>query len=196
MAFVHKGFANTNEGRKFDDRRNSRNKDRRSSRGANFTAASQPKEDKQPVKSDAQCPLSDGTHKLWNCPLFKNMSVSDRYAAVKKHKLCFGCFGNHGVKDCKMKECGINGCKSKHNRLLHSDLKAESKEVPAEQSKLSAALSSNANKVTSFLQILPVTVKHASQIVKTFAFLDTGSSISFINQSLQKLLKFVVLRQL
>ena len=32
-------------------------------------------------------------------------------------------------------------------------------------------------------------MKHAPQIVKTFAFLDTGSSISFINQSLQKLLK-------
>ena len=98
-------------------RRSSRNNDRRSSRGANFTAASQTKEDKQPVKSDAQCPLSDGTHKLWNCPLFKNMSVSDRYAAVKKHKLCFGCFGNHGVKDCKMTKCGMNGCNSKHNRL-------------------------------------------------------------------------------
>ena len=45
------------------------------------------------------CPLADGTHKICNCPLFKNMSVNDRYAAVRKQRLCCGCLGKgHAIK--------------------------------------------------------------------------------------------------
>ena len=50
------------------------------------------------------------------------MSVNDRYAAVRKQRLCYGCLGKgHAVKDCKVNACGINGCIKKHNRLLHSE---------------------------------------------------------------------------
>ena len=36
------------------------------------------------------CPLADGTHKVWNCPLFRNMIVNDWYAAVRKQRLYYG----------------------------------------------------------------------------------------------------------
>ena len=49
------------------------------------------------------------------------MNVTDRYAAVRKERLCYGCLGKgHAIKDCKVHPCGINGCTKKHNRRLHS----------------------------------------------------------------------------
>ena len=67
--------------------------DERISKTSNFSASSNVKETKQ-TQSD-HCPLADGTHKIWNCPLFRNMSVNDRYAVVKKQRLFYGCLGKY-----------------------------------------------------------------------------------------------------
>ena len=80
IAFVHKGFSAFKGERREKDRR-STNRDKRFSKTSNFSASSNVKETKQ-TQSD-HCPLADGTHKIWNCPLFRNMSVNDRYAAVR-----------------------------------------------------------------------------------------------------------------
>ena len=49
------------------------------------------------------CQLADGTHEIWNCLLFKKMSVNDRYAAVREQRLCYGCLGKgHAIKGCKV----------------------------------------------------------------------------------------------
>ena len=34
-----------------------------------------------------QCPLADDTHCIWNCPLFNNLGINDRYLAVGKQRL-------------------------------------------------------------------------------------------------------------
>ena len=79
MAFVHEGFSAFKGGRKDEDRR-SANRDKRFSKTLNFSASSNVKEVKQ-MHND-QCPLADGTHKIWNCPLFRNMrSVCSREEA-------------------------------------------------------------------------------------------------------------------
>ena len=44
------------------------------------------------MQSD-HCPLADGTHKVWNGPLIRNMSVNDRYLAVRKQRLRYGFLG-------------------------------------------------------------------------------------------------------
>ena len=112
IAFVHKGFSAFKGERREEDRR-STNRDKRFSKTSNFSASSNVKETTQ-TQSD-HCTLVDGTHKIWNCPLFRNMSVNDRYAAVRKQRLCNGCLGKgHAIKDCK-----VNACIKKHNRLLH-----------------------------------------------------------------------------
>ena len=85
------------------------NRDKQFTKTANFSASSKLKETMQ-MQSD-HCPLADSTHKIWNCPLFRNMSLNDRYAEVKKQRLCYGCLGKrHSIKDCKVNACGINGC--------------------------------------------------------------------------------------
>ena len=64
----------------------------------------------KPTQSD-QYPLADGNYRVWNCPLFKNLNVIDRYMAARKQRLCYGCLGKgHAIKDGKINACGINGC--------------------------------------------------------------------------------------
>ena len=66
------------------------------------------------VMGDGKC------HKLHSCPKFKELSVLERLAKVKKHGLCFRCFGRHWANKCRCtKRCGVNGCTRLHNELLH-----------------------------------------------------------------------------
>ena len=119
IALVHEGFSAFKGERREEDQR-STNRDKRFSKTSNFSACSNVKETKQ-TQSD-HCPLADGTHKIWNCQLFRNMGVNDRYAAVRKQRLCYGRLGKgHALGECKVNACGINGCIKKHNRLLHSE---------------------------------------------------------------------------
>ena len=118
-AFVHEGFS-IFKGKWSEEERWSTNRDKRFSKTSNFSAISNVQATKQ-TKSD-HCLLADGTHKILNCPLFRNMSLNDRYAAVRKQRLCYGCLSKgHTVNDCKVNPCGINGCIKKHNGLLHSE---------------------------------------------------------------------------
>ena len=185
IAFVHEVFSAFKGGRREKDRR-STNRDKRFSKTSNFSASSNVKEMKQ-TQSD-HCSLADGTQKIWNCPLFKNMSVNDRYAAVRKQRLCYGCLGKgHAIKDCKVNACGINGCIKKHNRLL---LQSENQMDEGNHAvNVSAATINQINEVTSFLQIVPVSIQSGGNRLNTYAFLDSGSTVSFIDQCVQEKLR-------
>ena len=151
MAFVHEGFSAFKGERKEEDRRNT-NREKRFSKTSNFSASSNLQETKQTQNNN--CPLADGAHKIWNSPIFKNMNVTDHYAAVRKERLCYGCLGKgHAIKDCKVHPCGINGCTKKHNRLLHSDNQMDE---GSHAVNVSAATINQSNQVTSFLQKVPV----------------------------------------
>ena len=177
MAFVHEGMPSTKSEQKEDDRPNA-NKEKRFSKSSNVTASSNANETKQMQNNN--CPLADSTHKIWNCPIFKNMNVTDRYAAVRKERLCYGCLGKgHAIKDCKVHPCGINGCTKKHNRLLHSENQMDECNRSVN---VSAATINQSNQVTGFLQIVPVSVQSGSNRLTTYAFLDSGSTVSFIDQ--------------
>ena len=134
-----------------------------------------------------QCPLADGTNKLWNCPLIRSMSVNDRYAAVRKQRLCYWSLGKgDATKDCKVNACGINGCIKKHNRLLHSENQMDESNDAVN---VSAATINQSNEVTSFLQTIPVSIQSGSNRLNTYAFLDSGSTVSFIDQNVQEKLR-------
>ena len=71
-------------------------------------------------KAPIKCVVCANSHGLWACDVFKKLSPIEWYKKLKENKLCFLCFhGGDAVKDCKMKESGIDGCKRRHNRLLH-----------------------------------------------------------------------------
>ena len=89
-----------------------------------------------------------------------------------------------------MTPCGINGCQSKHNRMLHSEQKsASTTEDSSQASNVSAAAIGKCNEVSSFLQIAPVSVRYGRRQLQTYAFMDTGSTVSFIDKSLRRKLQ-------
>ena len=69
MAFVYEGMPLTKSERKEDDRPKA-NREKRFSKSSNVSASSNANETKQMQNNNS--PLADGTHKIWNCPIFKN----------------------------------------------------------------------------------------------------------------------------
>ena len=133
------------------------------------------------------CPPADGTHKIWNCQLFRIMSVKDRYAALRKQRLCYGCLGRgHAIKDCKVNACGINGWIKKQNRLIHSENQMDESNHAV---KVSAATINQTIEVKCLLQIVPVSIQSGGNRLNIYAFLDSESTVSFIDQSVQEKLR-------
>ena len=79
MVFVHEGMPSTKNERNEDDRPKA-NKKRRFLKLSNVSASFIANETKQ--LQNNICPIADGTHKVWNCPILKNINVTNRYAAV------------------------------------------------------------------------------------------------------------------
>ena len=143
--------------------------------------------------SSKQCPLKDGDHKIGMCTKFKQQSVNDRYETLKKLKLCFCCLRSHLIKDCKSDRlCGVNGSTRKHNKLLHSDAQKteKDKKLDEPQSQNRAGGSSILSTGSSgFLQLIPISIANEKRSVETIALCDTGSTVSFLDQTLVSLLK-------
>ena len=126
------------------------------------------------------CPLADGTHKIWNSPIFKSMNFTDRYAAVRKERLFYGYLGKgHAIKDCQVNPCGKNGYTKQHNRLLHSESQMHE---GSHAVNIIAATINQSNQVTSFHQIFAVSVKSGGNRLTAYAFLDNGSTVLIIDQ--------------
>ena len=116
IAFEHE-VCSAFKGEWREENRRNTNRDKQFSRTSTFSASSNVKENKQ-MQSD-HCPLAVGARKIWNHLLFKNMRMNDRYAAVRKQGLSYGCLGKgHAIKYCNVNACGIDGRIKKHNRLL------------------------------------------------------------------------------
>ena len=180
MTFVHEGKPSTKSKRREYDRPKA-NKEKRFLKSSKVSASSNANKTKQMQNNN--CLLADGTHKMSNCPMFKNLNVTDRYAAFRKGRLCYGCLGKgQAIKDCKIHPCGINGCTKKHNRLLHSENQMEE---GSHAVNVSAATINQSNQVTSFLQIVPVSVQSGGNRLTTYVFPDSGSTVSFIDQSVK-----------
>ncbi|XP_055522671.1 uncharacterized protein LOC129716855 [Wyeomyia smithii] len=123
------------------------------------------------------------------CQKFLNMDVGSRWTFVKEQKLCRKCLRKH-FGACQVKTpCGRNGCTFMHRKLLHDD-KRYSKTVTSESEKSTEGTStqscnthSKATKKVLF-RYVPVTIYGKGKQVKTFAFLDDGSSATLMEHGL------------
>ncbi|XP_058467435.1 uncharacterized protein LOC131440300 [Malaya genurostris] len=122
-------------------------------------------------------------HRVKNCPVFAKMTVDHRWKAVSEYSLCRTCLGAHGRRPCKtMKLCGVGDCQLKHNPLLHSSSRkheSSSKATPSE-----ALTNYHHSTSTTLFRIVPVTLHGNNRTVKTFAFLDDGSSMTLIEETI------------
>ena len=64
-----------------------------------------------------------------------------------------------------------------------------SEKTEAEIANLSSAQEKEARKPQAFLQVVPVTLQSSGKRVSTFAFFDSGSTVSFIDKSIKDELK-------
>ena len=129
-------------------------------------------------KSPIKRVVCGNTHALWACDTFKKLAPVDRYRKVKENKLCFLCFrGRHAVKNCKMKECGIDGCKRRHNRLLHQPEETrKSNTTSTEIVETHASVSLN---TFGILPVYKVELSNNGNRVKLLALVDSGSGLSW-----------------
>ena len=115
------------------------------------------------------------------------MNVTDHYAAVRKERLCYGFLGKgKAIKDCNVHPCHKNGCTIKHNRLLHSENQVDE---GSHAVNVSAATINQSNQVNSFLQINLVSVQSGGNRLTAYVFLDSGSTVSFTDQSIKNQLQ-------
>lgn len=62
-------------------------------------------------------------HVVWNCDVFKSRKIQEKWATAKKQGLCHRCLGDdHLGRECpRSRVCNIDGCRDRHNRLLHGN---------------------------------------------------------------------------
>lgn len=155
-------------------------------------------------KTKATCLKCQGTHQLWKCSSFVNMSVRDRREFVKTNRVCFACLSSteHRARNCQRNfKCGVPGCGRSHNRLLHEDVYVnlgDPNERPRVQQHRELSSSSDSDSVSghqlshregdeTLYKIIPVRLHGPNQkIVSTFALLDDGSAITLMNEEVAK----------
>ncbi|XP_041766448.1 uncharacterized protein LOC121590657 [Anopheles merus] len=117
-------------------------------------------------------------HKVRQCESFKRLPLSDRLAAVTRWKLCHNCLTNHGAKPCRSRyTCGIEGCRERHHRLLHRPTQLTTTQP--------AQFQMHRNELqTTLFRVVPVTLYNGDNRIDTHAFMDEGSSLTFVESSL------------
>ncbi|XP_065081800.1 uncharacterized protein LOC135704263 [Ochlerotatus camptorhynchus] len=123
-------------------------------------------------------------HRVKDCKIFSTLPVDDRWKKVQSLQLCRTCVSNHGRRACRStKRCEVDGCQYRHNPLLH----ASASKYKGQTSESHVQYHFNEASIPSLLfRILPITLHNGLKSVKTFAFLDEGSSVTMIESSLAK----------
>ena len=67
------------------------------------------------------CQACKEQHRIWQCKVFTQKDVSERWNVAKRFQLCYRCLaeGHHGKSCPRPRRCGKNGCHKVHHRLLH-----------------------------------------------------------------------------
>jgi len=145
-----------------------------------LVAAEEKKERRPTEKKHRKClHCRDGLHFIAECSEFKGLSVEERWKWLREKGHCFVCLQyGHSVGKCfSKKECGVSGCGRLHHRLLH---KEEVSEVAVETSGHATIATGNGDSSYVNLMVVPVVLKGPSGEVRTFAMLDTGSTVTLI----------------
>ena len=110
-----------------------------------------------------------------NCTKFQELDLNQRWKAVQNNKLCRKCLSRHSFNNCRRTElCGKEGCEFRHHPLLHKNKTGEGEDCNAHNSKEKGII----------FRIIPVTVYSEYKALKTYAFLDEGSSLTMIEENL------------
>ena len=135
----------------------------------------------RPMETVAACLFCDGKHKTEACQKLEQKPQEEQIKFVREKGLCFACLmPGHRSRFCKeRKTCGK--CGKRHPTVLHEDRAV----VPTVTTGHAAPIQIGGSK----LQIVRVRVTFGYSKVTTNAFLDSGSTHSFIARSLMNKLQ-------
>ncbi|KAJ8980990.1 hypothetical protein NQ317_015810 [Molorchus minor] len=131
-----------------------------------------------------RCNFCSKPHKIYKCPEFQKLSVSERSAKVIELKLCENCLcTGHDKVSCRTEGCKL--CKQRHNRLLHV---SEPNYQPNEINDV--ALMSHEKSSYILLSTAKVHIFDTyGNVHECNVLLDSGSQPNFITKSLVRKLK-------
>ncbi|XP_077982843.1 uncharacterized protein LOC144437710 [Glandiceps talaboti] len=150
---------------------------------------------------------SDSGHVLNSCLNFVSKPARYRSDFVKSKGLCYGCLKQgHLIRQCRAR-LSCDRCNEKHPTILHDEDRAHKSSVEiSDTAKSQQGVSINSNTCMDrtvldkaqcsmgagdsgecTMAIVPVVVRARNNIaVETYAFLDTGSNVSFCTEGLAK----------
>ena len=161
----------------------------------------------------SSCPLCKGNHLLFSCSEFLKQVPKERYASLKRLKLCRNCL-KPGHSSGKCQTGGCNVCQKKHNTLLHfssngtatgkavgTSLLVHQAEETIKNADCPSAIATVSNPVTltvnrrrtpkGYVVLNTAIVKlqnHEGKFVTCRALLDSGSQTHYITEELAKFL--------
>ncbi|XP_055584730.1 uncharacterized protein LOC129737593 [Uranotaenia lowii] len=120
-------------------------------------------------------------HRIRNCDLFRSMTLAERVKLMAQWKLCERCLNAHEGW-CRFKiTCNVGSCRLHHHPLVHRDVNR----VPNIQQPLPGQLNAHSGQPMSVIfRIIPVTLFYGSKHIRTWAYLDEGSSMTLIEDDL------------
>lgn len=174
-------------------------------RGSSFatTVTSMEAVDEKPVtnilkkKKSLCCLYCSRAHLLEKCQSFKNKKHREKIRFLKEKGVCFGCLcSGHISRECDHRlHCEV--CDQQHLTLLHIQRRNGQSEQINESSGTKPPTPpqlcgrTGAGKDQCMLSIVPVQVKSTkgNEIIKTYTFLDPGSTATFCSEHLMQTLK-------
>ena len=139
------------------------------------------------------CPSCKTNHDPEACQDMLKRGIKERLELIKKSGLCFGCLKpGHSSRQCSKRKTCIK-CGGRHPTLLHAD---QQDQEDGDKAGLPSAPNSEVcggtktDRTRTVMSILPVIVTGRNgRKSQTYAFLDSGSSATFITTSLAEKLK-------
>ncbi|XP_055584776.1 uncharacterized protein LOC129737641 [Uranotaenia lowii] len=153
-----------------------------------------------------RCPKCAGQHYLRDCEDFILSNIEERWNLINSAQICRICLFAHGKRSCRSQnKCGISGCNYRHHTLLHTPSSSPNPPHPSSTVRDSGRsqsgmqnqtpitvqpassgeiLSHRSSERGSLFRIIPITVYGNGKSIDTVAFIDEGSSLTLIEESL------------
>lgn len=138
------------------------------------------------VACKSSCPT------LEKCQRFVELGYNSKWDVVKEFGLCRKCLRKHKGPCRSQQVCGKNGCAYKHHQLLHNYQRDQTNATNSKEEDSKAVVQNSSgecnmhrqHKSTVLFRVLPITLHAQNKSIKTYAFLDDGSSLTLIDASL------------